>query len=184
MLYLIDGYNLLYAMGLIHKRMPPDGLEKARQNLLGVLHGSFGADSARVTVVFDASRPRPGAAAEAEYHGVHVRFAVGLEAADDLIEVLIRRASAPHQLTVVSDDHRIKDAARRKHCVVKGCDEFLNEMEHRRKPHTTPPGEQPPKPSGLSRDETQHWLKEFADLADDPALKELQDPPEFFEDQP
>jgi len=28
-----------------------------------------------------------------------------------------------------------------------------------------------------------HWLEEFADLADDPAMKELQDPPEFFEDE-
>jgi hypothetical protein len=35
----------------------------------------------------------------------------------------------------------------------------------------------------VSRAEAQHWLKEFADLADDPALKELQDPPEFFEDE-
>jgi predicted RNA-binding protein with PIN domain len=181
MLYLIDGYNLLYAMGVLQTRMGPDGLEKARRNLLGILHGSFGDDSDRVTVVFDAAKPPPGVPAESEYHGLHVRFAVGLAAADDLIELLIRQASAPRHLTIVSDDHRIQKAGRRRHCVVSGCGDFLQELEQRRKP--PPAGEPSAKPSGVSREEAQHWLDEFADLADDPALKELQDPPEFFEDE-
>jgi predicted RNA-binding protein with PIN domain len=183
MLYLIDGYNLLYAMGVTRRRMGPQGLEKARQNLLGVLHGSFGDESANVTVVFDAARPPPGVPAELDYQGIHVRFAIGMAAADDLIEVLIRRASAPRHLTVVSDDHRIQQAGRRRRCAVLGCGDFLQELERRRKPPPAPPGEQPAKPTGVSREEAQHWLKEFADLADDPALKELQDPPEFFEDE-
>lgn len=182
MLYLIDGYNLLYALGVVRKRMRSDGLEKARQNLLGVLHGSFGTESDHVTVVFDAAKPPPGVPAETTYQGIQVRFAIGMAAADDLIEVLIRKASTPRHLTVVSDDHRIQKAARRRHCVVNGCGDFLQEIEERRKPPPAPPKEQPAKPSSLSREETQHWLKEFADLADDPAMKELQDPPEFFEE--
>jgi len=183
MLYLIDGYNLLYALGVLHKRMGPEGLEKARQNLLGVLHGSFGDESANVTVVFDAARPRPGAAAEMEYHGIHVRFAIGMAAADDLIEVFIRKASAPRHLTVVSDDHRLQKAARRRRCVVSGCGDFLQALERRRRSPAAAPDEPPAKPTRVSREETQHWLEEFADLADDPAMKELQDPPEFFEDE-
>jgi hypothetical protein len=180
MLYLIDGYNLLHAMGLLSKRLGPEGLERARQNLLGVLHGSFADESDRVTIVFDAAKPPPGVPAEMEYHGLHVRFAIGLAAADDLIEQLIRKASAPRNLTVVSDDHRIRDAARRRRCVVSGCGDFLQALQGRRKPQAP---EQPAKPAGTSRQETQHWLEEFADLADDPALKELQDPPEFFENE-
>jgi uncharacterized protein len=183
MLYLIDGYNLLHAMGVARRRMGPDGLERARQNLLGVLHGSFGDESANVTVVFDAARPPPGVPAEVHYHGIHVLFAIGLAAADDLIEILIRKASAPRHLTVVSDDHRIQKATRRRRCVVRGCGDFLQDMERRRKPSPAATEEPPAKPSGVSREETQHWLKEFADLADDPAMKELQDPPEFFEDE-
>ena len=66
---------------------------------------------------------------------------------------------------------------------MSGCGDFLQELARRRKPMPAPPTEQPAKPSGLSREETQHWLKEFADLANDPAMKELQDPPEFFEDE-
>lgn len=183
MLYLIDGYNLLYAMGVVRRRMGPAGLERARGNLLGVLRGSFGDESANVTVVFDAARPPPGVPAEAEYQGIQVRFAVGMAAADDLIEALIRRASAPRHLTVVSDDHRIQKAARRRHCVVTGCGDFLEALERRRQPPPAPPAEQPAKPAGVSREEAQYWLKEFADLADDPAMKELQEPPEFFEDE-
>ena len=183
MLYLIDGYNLLYAMGVLRTRLGPDGLDKARQNLLGVLHGAFGDESANVTVIFDAAKPPPGVPAEAQYQGLHVRFAVGMAAADDLIELLIRKASVPRHLTVVSDDHRIQQAARRRHCVVSGCGDFLEALERRRQPPAAPREEPPAKPSGVSRAETQHWLEEFADLADDPALKELQDPPEFFEDE-
>jgi predicted RNA-binding protein with PIN domain len=183
MLYLIDGYNLLFALGILRKRMGPDGLEKARRNLLGVLHGSFGDESHHLTVVFDAARPPPGVPSETTYQGIQVRFAIGMAAADDLIEALIRKASAPRHLTVVSDDRRIKDAARRRHCVVSGCGDFLKEMERRRKPAPPPPGEQSAKPSGVSGEEARRWLEEFADLADDPAMKELQDPPEFFEDE-
>jgi predicted RNA-binding protein with PIN domain len=183
MLYLIDGYNLLYALGVLNKRMGPDGLEKARQNLLGLLHGSFGAASAHVTVVFDAAHPPPGAPAATDYHGIQVRFAIGMAAADDLIELLIRKASAPRHLTVVSDDHRLQKAARRRRCVVLNCGDFLQELERRRQAHRSAAPEPPAKPTGVSREETQHWLEEFADLADDPALKELLDPPEFFEEQ-
>ncbi len=183
MLYLIDGYNLLHAMGVARRRMGRDGLEKARQNLLGVLHGSFGTESANVTVVFDAAHPPPGAAAEMVHHGIHVLFAIGMAAADDLIEDLIRKASAPRHLTVVSDDHRLQKAAKRRHCVVSSCGDFLEELERRRRPPAAAPEEQPVKPTKVSREETQHWLKEFADLADDPAFKELQDPPEFFEEE-
>jgi predicted RNA-binding protein with PIN domain len=182
MLYLIDGYNLLHAMGVARRRMGKDGLERARQNLLGLLHGSFGDESGNVTVIFDAARPPPGVPAELDYRGIHVRFAIGMAAADDLIELLIRKASVPRHLTVVSDDHRIQQAARRRRCVVSDCGDFLQALERRRQPPAAA-AEQPVKPAEVSPEEARHWLNEFADLADDPALKELQEPPEFFEDE-
>src|SRR5262249_38597892 len=150
MLYLIDGYNLLYAMGVVRKRMGPDGLEKARRNLLGVLRGSFGDESPNVPVALDAARPRRGAPAEMDYRGIHVRFAVGVAAADDLIEALIRRASAPRHLTVVSDDHRIQQAARRRRCAVSGCGDFLQALERRRRPAPSPPAGPGATPAGVS----------------------------------
>jgi hypothetical protein len=166
MRYVIDGYNLLYATGLAHARMGPHGLEKARRALLGRLGASGGA---AVTVVFDASRPPPGAPAEQDHQGVRVLFALQREA-DDLIEELIREDSAPRGLTVVSDDRRVRRAARRRHCAVLGCLDFLEQLSRPAAP-AAPPDEAPAKPKGVSREEAEHWLREFADLAGDPQIR-------------
>ena len=177
MLYLIDGYNLLYAMGvLLPGRTGPHVLEKARLRLLGLLTGAYRERSAAVTVVFDAKHAPPGVPEALEHQGIHVVFAVHEAEADDLIEQLIRRASAPQHLTVVSNDHRIQQAARRRHCVVQGCGDFLDWLEREHRPRRAPPGEDA-KPDHVSAEDTQRWLREFADLADDPALAELFDPP-------
>lgn len=199
--YLIDGYNLLYAMGVLHGRTGnysiarpsstssasssgrtgsgPGGLEKARLRLLGLLHGTFRDDSNRVTVIFDAANPPPDAVEVMDHHGIQVRFAIRQEQADDLIEELIRHDSAPRRLHVVSDDHRIQQAAHRRHCLVLSCGDFLNWLERQRRQQ---PASQPPpavKPEGVSREETQYWLHEFADLENDPDWKEIFDPFDF-----
>jgi uncharacterized protein len=181
MSYVIDGYNLLHAMGLLRGRVGPKGLVKARLGLLGLLRAVYGDDSTTVTVVFDAAHAPADATEEEEYQGIHVRFAVRQEQADDLIERLIRLDSAPRQLTVVSDDHRIQRAAQRRHCPVSGCAQYLEWLErHRREKHRQSPGADP-KPVNLSEKETQHWLDVFASLKNDPGLKELSDPPEFLD---
>jgi predicted RNA-binding protein with PIN domain len=179
MLYLLDGYNLLHAMGALHGRVGPTGLERARLNLLGVLCGAQRDEAANVTVVFDAADPPRGLPAETEYHGLHVVFAVEQEQADDLI----RKASAPKHLTVVSDDHRIQQAGRRRHCVVLGCQAYLEALQNKRRARKAKPKEPAGKPQGVSDAETRHWLEEFGDLADDPDLKELFDPYEFLKDE-
>jgi len=174
MRYLIDGYNLLHAMGLLSGRVGPHGLEKARLALLGRLCGDHGTEVAGVTVVFDASRAPPGAVPEELYQGLHIRYALDSEA-DDVIESLIRRDAAPRKLTVVSDDHRIQQAARRRRCPVLGCLDYLDQMERLRKRKASAP-ETPAKPEGVSGDETQHWLRESADLVADPKLREALGP--------
>src|SRR5207302_6086318 len=70
--YLIDGYNLLYAMGVLGGPVGPHGLEKARLRLLGLLHGSFAEESFTVTVVFDAAAAPAGVAPETDHKGIHV----------------------------------------------------------------------------------------------------------------
>jgi hypothetical protein len=174
MRYLIDGYNLLHAMGLLSGRVGPHGLEKARLALLGRLRGDHGADAAGVTVVFDASRAPPGAVPEEHYQGIHIHYALDGEA-DDVIELLIQRESTPRKLTVISDDHRIQQAARRRRCPVLGCMDYLDRMERLRKRKALAPQPQV-KPEGVSKDEAQHWLREFADLADDPKVREVLGP--------
>ncbi len=169
MRYLIDGYNLLHATGdLVGRTERPHGLEKARRALLGRLIALHGDNIGCVTVVFDARNAPPGAEFQHDYKGVHVLFAVR-EEADDLIETLIGQESSPRQLTIVSDDHRLKDAARRGHCASVGCLDYLEQVG--RKASARPVPESPKEPPVLSAEETQSWLAEFADLADDPKLK-------------
>jgi uncharacterized protein len=177
MRYLIDGYTLLHATGdLVGRTGRPHGLEKARLALLGRLIALHGDDVGCVTIVFDARNAPPGAESQHDYKGVHVLYALR-EEADDLIETLIRQESSPRQLTIVSDDHRLKDAARRGKCSCVGCLDYLEQIG---RPTSLPPiVDGTVKPQALSAEETQRWLAEFADLADDPKLKgwvELESP--------
>ncbi len=172
--YLIDGYNLIHFMGLLGHRAGPGVLEKTRLALLSLLKGSFDEAAGSVTVVFDAAKAPAGAEAALDYFGIQVRFAQGPQEADDLIEDLIRHAAAPKSLTVVSDDHRLHQAARQRQSRPLGCGDFLDWLAHqRRQSRCRPPP--PEKADRVSAEETQRWLREFGDLEKDPEFKELFD---------
>ncbi len=112
---LIDGYNLLYAAAIPGRGFGIGSLERSRLGLLRFLVESLEPDElAATTVVFDAQGAPPGLPRSLAYHGLSVRFAPRSATADDLLEELIRADSAPRQLTVVSSDHRVQRAARRR----------------------------------------------------------------------
>ena len=179
MAYLIDGYNLLFTIGLAHRRTPPRDFERARNTLIARLAQLLGPAAGETTVVFDALHGSQRGHQEEVRDGVTVVFALR-RLADDLIEELIGQDSAPRGLTVVSDDRRVQQAARRRHCPVLGCLDFVERLG---RPAAPPPEEAPAKPSGVSRAEAQHWLREFADLAGDPKVRaELN--PGLPEDEP
>src|SRR6266702_1586412 len=90
--FLIDGYNLIHALGLVRKQIAPKELETARRRLLDFLR----------------ERLEPRAAA------ITVSFAGRGEEADDVIETLLAQHPAPRRLVVVSDDRRLRDAAVRR----------------------------------------------------------------------
>jgi predicted RNA-binding protein with PIN domain len=178
--YLIDGYNLLFSMGLADRRMASRAFEQARNGLIAWLDRRLGPAAAEATVVFDAQHVSRSGHAEEVHGALHVVYAVR-RLADDLIEELIRHDSAPQKLVVVSGDHRIRDAARRRRCLPWTCDEFLDWLDRREKtgPTERPASEESAKPSAITPEETQHWLREFGDLSQDPAWKELFDAWDF-----
>lgn len=113
---LIDGYNLIYAAGIVG---PPArdgrGLARSRSALIRfIAEWLVPRRKASAVVVFDAAGAPPGLPAEMYVHGVHVRFARGYTDADELIEELIAADTAPRRLTVVSSDHRVQRAAKRR----------------------------------------------------------------------
>lgn len=177
---LIDGYNLMYAVGLLGKRFGPDGFRKVRQRFLNDLADSLGAVEAhQTTVVFDAADPPDHVPREQDHKGITVVFAVDDDDADTRIEHLIAQHSAPRTLTVVSSDRRIRQAATRRKARVETADAFWSKLEDRRaaRPATrdAPPPLSPEERArqvGLGPDEVREWLEIFRHVADEPDARE------------
>jgi predicted RNA-binding protein with PIN domain len=170
--YVIDGYNLMHAMGLLLGNVKPLGLARARLQLQEFLAGAFGDEAAQVTVVFDAARAPPNVPRTQIYKGLTLLLAVGQQEADDLIETLIAHDSTPKRLMIVSSDHRLQTAARRRGAQAMGSTEFLDFLDDRRQQKPAPPEAEPEKKENLSKNEINIWLQEFAGLEDEPDLKE------------
>jgi predicted RNA-binding protein with PIN domain len=166
---LIDGYNLLNVAGVMPAGRGPGTLEKARQALLNVLVESLPADEvARTTVVFDASDSPWGVAKQSVHRGIAVLFAAKDTDADTLIEELIKADSAPKRLTVVSSDHRIQRAAKRRRSTAVDSDVWFANLLRERAARTNTgadlTGKTPDvaKPQGpFAPGEVDYWLRMF-----------------------
>ena len=169
---LIDGYNLLNAVGIVGRGVGRSSLERSRRALLNFLAESLDAEeAARTTVVFDASDAPRGLPRVVEHRGLTVRFAAGYADADSLIEELIRADTAPRRLTVVSSDHRLQRAARRRRAKAVDSDVWFGEVARRRADRAQPTETGPAKPHvPLSEGKIAAWLDRFGGEA---ALKDL-----------
>jgi hypothetical protein len=166
MRYLIDGYNLLHALWPGDARqLHPGAWPRFRKRLLDRLIPHAGNVPGTVTVVFDTVRSSTDRQNEAVVRGVHVRFAAGYPSADDLIEELIRTDPAPEGLTVVSDDRRVRDAARRRRCVVCGCLDYYESLGSAR-PSAAFSDDSSSKPEDVPPAEVERWLQEFDGTTD------------------
>ncbi|MCA9102148.1 MAG: NYN domain-containing protein, partial [Planctomycetales bacterium] len=98
--------------------------------------------------------------------GITVHYAADYDDADELIEELIRRDSAPRQLTVVSSDHRLQRAARRRRATAIDSDVWFGQLLQQRRERAGEPVDFA-KPLGeVSQHEVLYWLKEFGLEAD------------------
>jgi predicted RNA-binding protein with PIN domain len=112
---LIDGYNLMYAAGIDGGGRGPGGLERSRYALIHFIAGALSdAERGQSTIVFDAAGAPPGLPATLNFDGLTVRFARGYGNADEMLEELIAADHSPRKLTVVSSDHRVQRAAKRR----------------------------------------------------------------------
>jgi hypothetical protein len=165
MRYLVDGYNLLHATGHLAGKVTPHALDRARQLLLCRLAEHIKATGDSVTVVFDARRAPPKVRSEQEHDGVRVHYVVDAEA-DDRIEELIRSDTAPKRLTVVSNDKRLREAARRRRCEVLECVAFF-ELTGK---HPAAPSKTNDEAAGSdkpSQSDVGEWMRAFGAEEDD-----------------
>jgi hypothetical protein len=164
---LIDGYNLIHKGGLLPRHTGPGGLERARARLLGLLAGSLTeAERGRTVIVFDACAAPPDVPATLLHNGLSVRFAVGYENADALLEELIRQASHPRQLVVVTSDHRVQRAARRCGARFVESAPWLDGLLQQRAQRNQRNADEE-KPAAPHSDDVAHWLKVFGCQVDE-----------------
>jgi len=164
---LIDGYNLIHEGGIVARRGGPGDLHRARLALANILAFSLPPETLRQTVVvFDAAAAPWGLPRELVHRGVLMRFADRGREADDLIEELIAADSAPKRLVVVSSDHRLHRAARRRGAKAIDSEPWLRRLFEERRIRQAPADARPdaaeskpiPQP-----DDIEAWLHCFGD---------------------
>lgn len=125
----------------------------------------------RTCVVFDAANPPKNRPDRFHVEGIDVRFAIGYNEADDLLEELIASQSAAKSLAVVSSDHRVQAAAKRRGSVPFDSQPWLddlldgkvrlavkgvsgagqgNDLKSREKPNQS-----------IDKTDVEHWMREF-----------------------
>jgi uncharacterized protein len=175
-LLLIDGYNLLYQTDLLGRGRGEGWLQRGRERLLATLAARLDADvAARTCVVFDSRRAPPDLPARFRQCGIEVRYAIDHDEADDLLEEMIRAHPTPRRLAVVSSDHRIRRAARRRGSVDFEAQAWYQRMIEgdaplaiRSQTPTADPAAE--KPRLRDEEELRRWLAEFGfhAIADEP----------------
>jgi predicted RNA-binding protein with PIN domain len=182
---IIDGYNLMHAANIVGRGRGPGYLERSRLALLNLLAESLSSQElSHATVVFDAAGAPPGLPATLNHRGLVVRFAKGYASADELIANLVQADSAPRRLTVVSSDHQVQRAARRRKARAVDSDAWYAELVQRRKERGQPSTPAPSKPAPrLSESDGEYWLRQFrGQPSDEPGPDDEIFPPGYAED--
>lgn len=159
MRFVVDGYNLAHALGIIRGNLSGSSLDIIRKSLLLHLKQYEGTRPEDIIMVFDGQRSRNQSDPSQYLYGFPVIFSQN-EQADDVIEDLIHQEKQPLLLTVVSNDHRLKEAAKRSGCRYSNCLDFV---ENLMVPSRTKPifQETQDKPDGITPEEVKEWMRDF-----------------------
>lgn len=159
MRYLIDGYNLLYALGIVRRNGGRASWDRSRRELLDWLADRNEKSASDVTIIFDAQNAF-GGLIEERHRGLRVIRDRG-RTADDLIEDILKQETSPESLTVVSSDGRIRDAAIVRGCPTMRCEDYVDLLMNPPRGSTEDEPLENEKPAQASAEETAEWIKAF-----------------------
>lgn len=163
MALLIDGYNLLHVTDIFAGPGESTELHRSRMALLDFLSKSIGQrERKQTTIVFDAAGAPPGLPHTLSHAGMTIHFARRQSDADELIEDLLEQCVAPRGMTVVSSDHRVQRAARRRGASFVDSDRWYADLRAAHRHHVAVAEEKLAEPAG---EDTAYWLQQFADAA-------------------
>jgi len=167
MLHLIDGYNLLYAVGYARPSATSKQFQRAREKMLEWLNEAHPSPE-NILVVFDAHKASRPTIGEQISGKIRVRYSHKM-IADDLIEDMIRAAARPTLITVVSNDTRLQESGRRRGCVIWRTEDLIDWMQPPT-PTKVLIEEEFTKPDKVNPAEIAEYLDVFGDADDDDML--------------
>lgn len=174
---LIDGYNLIgpvAAPGSRRSGGSSNWLRVERQRLIDRLVEHLPATLLPHTcVVFDAKQSPTDRAGQLSDREIVIRFATDHDEADDLLEELIAAHTSPKQLMVVSSDHRVQAAARRKKAKCYDSDLWVDRLLEGRPPLNKVPTAAKPREIQSPLSKKLPELPSLDDLPDDETLRRL-----------
>jgi len=147
--YLIDGYNLLYAL----PEIPPGSWQDKRAALLKLLQSRRPQGNNPLSVIFDS---REGGGNTLHDRGFTVIYTAG-ESADDWIATYVRAAENPRILVVVSNDKGIRDQVRGTGARFISVAEFLKSPQNVKKTSSEPQRD-PSENAEITEEFKQKWL--------------------------
>ena len=156
--YIIDGYNLGFAIPAIAEQISRDDTDQAIRSLIRYIQGFFPGRSGRVILVFDGVAESRGN----NYNSgpIEVRFSKKPQTADDIIRGFVRKIKNARHWTVVSSDHEIRNTARDMGAAVQSSAEFLNRQGSAKKQRMSREISQKYNPGTV---DMEYWLKVFGE---------------------
>lgn len=163
MALLIDGYNLLHVTDIFGREGSGTALHRSREALLDWLAVAIDErERPQTTIVFDAAGAPPGLPRTIIHEDMTVHFARRYADADEMIEELIEAHAEPQTLVVVSSDHRVQRAARRRKAKLIDSERWFADLQAARRDASAPP-RPPAKPiADPTGDQVAYWIDKFS----------------------
>lgn len=109
----IDGYNVIYAIPDLRKKILKSGPASAREGLIDICvrYRNARKDISCIYIIFDGKK-QDEEVRKSNIEGVKIIFSQGKKGADDIIIDLIRDNDQPQSFVVVSSDNYVRNNSR------------------------------------------------------------------------